>query len=278
MRLPEPTTRAGEAGLAALLADPARAVVGVDYDGTLAPIVPRPEDAVPAAGAVDALGRLARLVGAVVVVTGRPVTGVLQLARLDEVPDLGRLVVLGHYGLERWEATTRRISAPELPPGVDLVRRELPDLLRSVGAPPGTSVEDKHSALAVHVRNAAAPADAMELLRGPLTELARRAGLELTPGRLVLELRPRGTDKGGALRGFVAERRAGSVLFAGDDLGDLPAYETVDALRREGVPGLKVCSASEEAPQVREQADLAVDGPAGVVAFFTALAAAIGSG
>src|SRR5450759_413184 len=115
MQLPEPTTAAGRAGLAALLAEPARAVVAVDYDGTLAPIVPRPEDARPAQGAVAALAAVARGVGAVVIVTGRPVAAVLQLASLRDVPHLGRLVVLGHYGFERWDAATDEMVTPEVP-------------------------------------------------------------------------------------------------------------------------------------------------------------------
>jgi trehalose 6-phosphate phosphatase len=62
------------------------------------------------------------------------------------------------------------------------------------------------------------------------------------------------------------------VLFAGDDLGDLPAYDAVDALRRGGVPGVLVCSASDEGPvALRERADLVVDGPPGVVALLTTL-------
>ena len=79
-------------------------------------------------------------------------------------------------------------------------------------------------------------------------------------------------DKGGALRGLVAERGASSVLFGGDDLGDLPAFDAIDALRKEGVPGVKVCSASDEVTAVAERADLVVDGPSGVVTVIEALA------
>lgn len=275
MQLPEPTTAAGRAGLAALLAEPARAVVAVDYDGTLAPIVPRPEDARPAQGAVAALAAVARGVGAVVIVTGRPVAAVLQLASLRDVPHLGRLVVLGHYGFERWDAATDEMVTPEVPAGVEQARQELPALLAVTGT--GATVEDKESSLVVHTRRTADPHGALAALRAPVLELAERTGLELTPGRFVLELRPPGIDKGSALRGFVAEQRAGSVLFAGDDLGDLPAYAAVEGLRADGIAGVTVCSGSDEVPEVAERADLVVAGPPGVVAFMRALAAAIGS-
>jgi trehalose 6-phosphate phosphatase len=95
----------------------------------------------------------------------------------------------------------------------------------------------------------------------------------VAPGRYVLELRPPGTDKGVALRALVAEAGARSVVFLGDDLGDLPA---VAALRELDVAGLVVCSDSDETPDVlRLEADLVVDGPPGVIAFLDALATAL---
>lgn len=76
----EPRTAAGRAGLAALRADPAKALVALDYDGTLAPVVARPEDAVPAPGAVAALHALAARVGTLALVTGRP-ADVVEIGR-----------------------------------------------------------------------------------------------------------------------------------------------------------------------------------------------------
>lgn len=278
--LPESRTEAGAAGLAAILAEPARAVIATDYDGTLAPIVDRPEQAVAAPGAVAALAALAGKVGEVAIITGRPVRDVLWLSGISgpggarRGDGLGRLIILGQYGLERWEASSDRLDAPPPLPGVDVVRRALPDLVRT--APDGTFVEDKGQALVVHVRRTADPDRALALLRAPLTALAEQNGLELAPGRRVLELRPPGHTKDAALTGLVQERAAGSVLFVGDDLGDLPAFDAVARLRESGVPGVAVCSDSAEVDALRQRADIVVDGPAGVAAFFAALAAAIG--
>jgi trehalose 6-phosphate phosphatase len=72
-------------------------------------------------------------------------------------------------------------------------------------------------------------------------------------------------DKGAALRALVAELGSTSVLYTGDDLGDLAAFDAVEALRAEGVPGVTVCSASDEVLTLAERADLVVDGPPGVV-------------
>ena len=257
-----PTTSAGLAGLAALRARPGSALVAVDYDGTLAPVVARPEDAVPAPGAVAALTRLAASVGRVAVVTGRPADVVVRLGGLADVPGLQ---VLGQYGAQRWSGG-ELTSPPELP-GVALARAELPALVEAEGA----RLEDKGLSLVVHTRTAPDPSGALGRLQAPVGELATRVGLEAHPGRLVIELRPPGHDKRGALLSL-CEPAPSAVLFAGDDRGDLPAYDAVEELRARGVPGLLVCSASDEGPaELRERADLVVDGPLGVVAVLAEL-------
>ena len=261
------TTPDGEAGLEALTADPAGALVASDYDGTLSPIASDPAAAVPVDGAAGALSRLAPVVGTMAIITGRPAAEAVVLGGFEDVPGL---IVLGHYGAERLQdGTLRGAPAPE---GIAAAREALPRLLATAGAPDGTRLEDKGTALAVHVRLAANPEAALELLREPLARLAADNGLVLEPGRLVLELRPPGADKGAALRALAAERGARSVLFCGDDLGDLAAFAVVRDLRTAGVAGCAVASGSPEAPQVAAAADLVVDGPAGVVRLMNELA------
>ncbi|MFY4719195.1 trehalose-phosphatase [Streptomyces sp. LaBMicrA B280] len=271
--LPSPATQAGRDGLAALLANPTAAVIGLDFDGTLAPIVADPEQARAHPAAVAALTALAPKVAHVAVITGRPAGVAVRYGGFAGVPGLDHLTVLGHYGAERWDATTGTVTAPAPHPGVAAVRAELPGLLDRVGAWQGTWIEEKGRAVAVHTRRAQDPQAAYEALRAPLADLATRHGLIVEPGRMVLELRPPGMDKGVALGAYLRETGAGSVLYAGDDLGDLPAYAAVDKLRSEGTPGLLVCSGSTEVTELAERADLVVDGPEGVVALLTALAA-----
>ena len=244
--LPTPVTPAGRGGLDALLARPDRAVVALDFDGTLAPIVPDPEQARAHPGAVPALARLAPLVRSVAVITGRPAGVAVRHGGFAGVPGLEHLVVLGHYGAERWDAVTGTVHAPAPHPGVAAARAELPGYLDTIGAWRGTWIEEKGRAVAVHTRRADDPQAAYDALRQPLTELATRHGLIVEPGRLVLELRPPGTDKGVALASYVREVAAESVLYAGDDLGDLPAFAAVDKLRSNGTPGLLICSGSGE--------------------------------
>lgn len=267
---PVPATRAGRDGLDALLSRPDRALIGLDFDGTLAPIVADPERARAHPDAVPALAALAPKVASVAVVTGRPADVAVRHGGFAGVPGLEHLVVLGHYGAERWDAVTDTVTAPAPHPGIAAVRAELLD---RAGAWPGTWVEEKGGrAVAVHTRRAADPQAAFDALRPPLTELAARHGLIVEPGRMVLELRPPGMDKGVALLDHARSIGAGSVLYAGDDLGDLPAYGAVERLRASGVPGLLVCSGSDEVPELRDRSDLVVDGPAGVVALLRALA------
>ncbi|MFJ8199878.1 trehalose-phosphatase [Streptomyces sp. NPDC096152] len=270
--LPTPATQAGRDGLAAILARPRSAVIALDFDGTLAPIVPDPDQARAHPEAVPAIAALAPKVAAVAVVTGRPADVAVRHGGFAGVPGLEHLVVLGHYGAERWEAATGTVTAPPPHPGVAAVRAELPGLLDRVGAGHGTWVEEKGRSVAVHTRRADDPQAAFELLREPLTDLAARHGLIVEPGRMVLELRPPGMDKGVALLDYARDVAATSVLYAGDDLGDLSAFATVDKLRSDGVPGLLVCSGSSEVTELAERADLVVDGPAGVVALLRELA------
>jgi trehalose 6-phosphate phosphatase len=262
-----PRSAAGRAGLAALLAQPGEALIGLDFDGTLAPIVPEPAAARALPAATAALRRLSGLVGTLAIITGRPARDAVEFAGLADVPGV---IVLGHYGRQRWSAGT--LTAPPPPPGLADARARLPEVLADAGAPAGTWVEDKGDALAVHTRRTADPRRAQERLAGPLAQLAAQAGLTVEPGRMVIELRPPGADKGQAFQELAAQRRPSATLYCGDDLGDKPAFAAVRELRARGIPGLVVCSGSAEVTELAQEADLVVDGPEGVVALLTALA------
>jgi trehalose 6-phosphate phosphatase len=265
--MPVPRTAEGKAGLAAIRLDPGAALIATDFDGTLAPIVGDPREARADPGAVAGLRGLAELVGTLAVITGRPAREAVELGGFDGIPGL---IVLGHYGGERWQEGA--LTAPDPSPGVAVARERLPQLLADTGAPEGVWVEDKGSAVAVHTRRAADPVGALEGVREPLSGLAAETGLVVEPGRMVIELRAPGMDKGAALTALVAERQAGAVLFAGDDLGDLAAFGAVRALRGSGHPGVTVCSASGEVSALAAEADLVVDGPDGVAALLGWLA------
>lgn len=261
-----PDSDAGRDGVAAILADPDRALLAFDYDGTLAPIVDEPLQAHPHPEVISALTELSRRVGQVAIVTGRPAEVVVELAGLEKVSGLEQLVVVGHYGMERWDAASGELVTEQPPEGLQRVREALPELLDSLGAG-RANIEDKGLSLAVHVRRLPSPAQVFAAVEDPLRELADEHGLVAEPGRFVVELRAPGMDKGLALRRLVEETQSASVTFTGDDLGDLAAFAEVRRMRTVGVPGLLVCSGSDEVTELAEEADLVVDGPAGVADF-----------
>jgi trehalose 6-phosphate phosphatase len=258
----------------ALLADPASALVAVDFDGTLAAIVSRPEEARPAEGAVEVLTALASRIGGVAIISGR---GVAEIVALAGLTDGSSVRVLGHYGLQSWRAGST--TSPPPAEAIEQARTRLAD--RLAHADPGVQVEDKTHSLAVHTRGAMDPAAALEALRPGLVELADDLDLEAVPGRYVIELRPPGVDKGGALRRLVDELGSRTVVYIGDDLGDLPAYDAVDLLRDEaGIVGLTVASVdpvdTDVPTTVAARADLVLAGPTAVVAWLSGLVEMLG--
>jgi len=239
-------------------------LVAVDFDGTLAPIVPDPADSRPAPGAVEALRALAERGTRIAVITGRDARTVIELGGLDGIPGL---IIEGLYGAEQWRDGT--LQSPPEPEAMRRLRAQLPELLAA--ADPAVWIEDKRLSLVVHGRRAADPEASLDPLRVPIAHLGAELGLDVHPGRGVIELRLPGYDKGVALRRLVEQVRPATVLFVGDDVGDLPAFDAIAELRRVGTPAWSVAVVSTEVPEVAEAADVQVDGPEGVVALLAAL-------
>lgn len=271
----EITSGPGRAGLRRVVDAPARALLATDFDGTIAPIVADPAEAYAQHGAVEVLSRLAAHLGGVAVVTGRPVAEVLRLGALDDVDGLRRLRVLGQYGVETWDAASGRLAAPRPDPGVDRVRAALPELLARLDLA-DAHVEDKQHALGVHLRRTSEPDAAYERLRAPLSTLAGEHGLVVEPGKQVLEVRAGGTDKGTAVAALIDDLGVDTVVYAGDDLGDLAAFDAVEALRAAGGAGILVGVTtgppSGDPTGLAARADLLLDGPASLLSWLSALA------
>ena len=229
-----------------------RAGVFLDLDGTLAPIVARPELARILPETQSVLSRLAKRLDVVAVVSGRPSSQVRELVDADEV------IVVGTHGLE------------DEPPMAAEVFEETEAAAAAVGA----WVESKGAAAAVHFRGLEDPEAAEAALVGPLAAIAAAHGLEILPGKRILELTPAGRPrKGGALERITRERGLRGILFAGDDVGDLDAFAALDRLRANGLWTCGVVArARETPPQVEAAADLIVDGPPGIAALLGSIA------
>ena len=165
--LPEPTTDAGRAGLAALLAEPAQALLGLDFDGTLAPIVPDPDAARGHPGVPRVLTRLAAAG------SGWPWSPAGRPPPRWSTPASPTCPAWSCSGTTAWSAgRAATLTAPEDLSAVDEARRRLPEVLAAAGAPEGTYVEDKGAAVAVHTRRTADPVGGLR--RAP--RAAGRAG------------------------------------------------------------------------------------------------------
>ena len=211
------------------------ALVALDFDGTLAPISPHPDDARPLAGVHQVLCDIRATGAALAVISGRSIASLLRISSLDAVPGI---VIYGTHGVERWENGHLRAPAP--PPGLLELRLSLPGLVASVTRDSAAWIEDKSLSLVIHTRLTAEPDRLLEKLRTPVAEATAAAGLEVRPGKEVLEICIPGYDKGTAIRELIGDETA-TVFYAGDDVGDVPALREVNAWSgRSGRPKLTV--------------------------------------
>jgi trehalose 6-phosphate phosphatase len=233
-----------------------RTGIFLDLDGTLAPIVATPDLARVLPDVPVVLARLALRLAVVAVVSGRRSEEVRRLVDVDGVE------AVGTHGLE---------TEPPIAPDA---MREIRDAASAVGA----WVEPKGAAAAVHFRGVEDPWKAAAEAEPALAAVAAAHGLELLGGKRILELMPAGRPrKGGAVERLAREHGLGAVVFAGDDVGDLDAFAALGRLRPEGVWTCGVVARGPETtPEVAAAADLAVDGPEGVVALLARLADALG--
>lgn len=232
----------------------ARAGILLDFDGSLAPIVARPELAAPADGVREALAALTGSYAVVAIVTGRRAE---EVAELISVPGIR---YEGLYGLEG--------SAPELLFAI------LPEVEHTAAAVPEAWVENKGVSVAVHYRQAPDPRRARSDLLAKLEPVAAGAGMVVVEGKMVLEVVPADRPmKGGAVERIAGEVDLEAVLYAGDDVADLDAFAAVDRLRDRGLGTVKVAVRGDETPPALiEAADVTVDGPPGLVELLRELA------
>jgi trehalose 6-phosphate phosphatase len=261
---------AGPGQLARLRAEPKRAAILTDVDGTLAPIVPRPDEAAVPARAAELLTRLSERYGLVGCISGRRAEEARRLVGVEGI------AYAGNHGLELL------LPGDEAPRFDPLLRGREGDAAAFVAelgveglAKTGLRLEDKGPIQALHWRGAederAAEARAHEIAAA-----AGRAGLELRWGRKVLELRPPGGGgKDAAVAALLAADGFTAAVYAGDDRTDLDAFRRLRELHESGELKAAVCVgivSDEGPPELIEEADLRVDGPAGWLALLEALA------
>lgn len=257
--------------LAPLRADPAHTAILLDIDGTLSPIVEHAADAHVPEGTRQLLIEVARRYGLVACVSGR------RASEARAMVAIGTITYLGSHGAELLRAGwTEAVLDPRLE---DWVRR-----IHEFGREADTSslrrtrvrVEDKGAIVAFHWRGAP-DEDAARSAIDALAARAEAAGLRTHWGRKVLEVRPPvQIDKGAGITSFLDGAEVDAVLYVGDDATDLDAFRAVAGLLEQGKVrhAIRVGVSSEDGPSaIDEQADIVVDGTAGVQALLAALIA-----
>jgi trehalose 6-phosphate phosphatase len=245
------TRRAAIAPWEPILSDPGRAGLFCDFDGTLSEIIDEPDLARPVDGMPELLGTLAGELGLVGVLSGRPVSFLQSLFPPS-------VLLAGLYGLETLIDGERR----DHPLG-GTWREVIDDVASSSIAhgPAGMRVEEKGLSLTLHFRT---HPELEAEVQAFAEKQGARSGLEVRAARMSVELHPPiAVDKGTALAALAKDLT--SVCFIGDDVGDLPAFDALDALAGAGIATVRIAVRSaEESPELVERADLRVDGPGGV--------------
>ena len=196
----------------------------LDVDGTLLDIAPTPQAVSVSPQLIEILEQLqTRLHGAVALVSGRSITTIDALFAPLKLP------ASGLHGLEcRLPSGAVRTVGGD-PAALTTAREAAAAFVRTT---PGVVLEDKGLALAIHYRQAPQQERAVkELAQRLVAQFARR--LQIQEGKMVVELRPHGADKGTAIDKFITEPPfTGRVpVFVGDDATDEHGFEVVNRLR-----------------------------------------------
>jgi trehalose 6-phosphate phosphatase len=202
-----------------------------DFDGTLAPLVDQPDQALLPHAVQRSVHRLQQR-SKVGIVTGRSLADLS--ARLEFKPHY----LVGNHGLEGLPGWERR--AADYAEICSAWHSELARLLQTMDA--GIQLENKHYSLSLHYRNARHPQQAMQALTQLFAQLSPRP--RVIAGKFVWSLLPPGAgDKGQAVEQLIALAQATRTLYVGDDVTD----EDVFALRRADLMAVRVGYAADSA-------------------------------
>lgn len=253
----------------AIAENPANAGLVMDFDGVLSPIVQDPTTSVMPHDVATTLARLAKTLGLVAILSGRPVDFLVDRVRVPGIR------LLGSYGIEKIQADGRMQIAPHAEAWVEKVREASQTLTERLARSPGVRIEQKSVTVAVHWRQAPDHDAAAKLVRRIAGETAAATGLRLEPGKLVEELRPPiDVDKGSAVIALLEAEKPSMVAYVGDDLGDMPALE---AVRAAGGYALVVDHGSETDGRLLELADQTYPGNDAFAVWLAELADLIGA-
>lgn len=228
---------------------PGQILLATDFDGTLAPIVPRPEAAEAMPASLGLIERLVELGVHVAVISGRAIHDLRFRLPVNAIHVLGENGIGGITETERDELWRFNRKAGRL-----------------VAQMTGVWMERKPASTSFHYRKAP---DAGPALRSHVLPLTNAFGLLATRGRMVIEVTPRRSDKARAMAVLIAGLQPKAVIYAGDDEPDRPVFRLLrNSQRRHIAIGV---SSEERSVDCFSDCDLVVEGPEGLAVFLRSL-------
>lgn len=245
-----------------------------DFDGALSEIAPTPSGAVAYPGAAAALMAIANRIDSAGIITGRAVVDVARMIAIDD------LVVVGNHGLEWWEKGQRHDHEAGVA-AIEAIGSVLTTAQQQLAAQMDITDmiwEDKRLSGTIHFRNVADPDVTEALLLPIVVPLAEANNLRCTPGKMIVEIRPRAlVSKGTAINTLVETHGLASAVYIGDDVTDVDGFRALRELRAKGKQTLAVGVVTPDAhPDVLDNADETVGSVDEMVQVLTLVAAALG--
>jgi len=202
-----------------------------DIDGTISPLAERPEEARVSAGCHEQLSILSQKLVLVALVTGRAAADARRMVNLPGI------VYIGNHGLEEW-----RDGASIILPQAARFAHRIPDAMRRIQSQvniDGLLYENKGVTGSIHYRLTPDPDAARKKIMTAVEPLSEIFDFRVTEGRMVIEIRPPvDIDKGVAVERLVNSNKLTGVIYLGDDLTDVDAFQAVRRLRETGMLGL----------------------------------------
>ncbi len=241
-----------------------------DVDGTLSPIVDKPEDAIVLPQSKDALLSMQPKLALLAFVSGRAAKDIHGRVGINGA------VYVGNHGMEQWQGDTVIVDTrvakyrPNLEATMEAARPKLVD---------GMHIEDKGASASVHYRQTANPAQTAEQMLPVLEDVAKQHDIHVHSGKMVFELRPPvQVNKGTAFKSLIERYTLHAVIYLGDDVTDADALRVAGELREAGTCfalGMGVQHEGDTPELVTRYADLTASSVEDVSAFLDWLSSAL---
>ena len=238
-----------------------------DFDGTISPIAPTPQDARISQVCRRFLDSLTLKLALVAVISGRPVTQVRDMVDIDGA------VYIGSHGMERWSYGCAELSSAvrDYVPVIELLIRDVSHTITN----PGIIIENKGAAVTFHYRLAPDPEAAVTEIMKAIQSSEAAKDLRIIRGKMAIEvIAPVEINKGTATLSLIRDYNLNGAIYLGDDVTDIDAFKALRSASQEaGFQGITVAVTGPESPSgLLEEANFTLKGVSDVERFLKWLA------